>query len=175
MVQTMLSPTHALPLPKNANHHTDVNITTLILEIQSLCHARDHPTLSSSSSSSSPSIEVNILQTVIRQKLHRLQDQILKRAMRKLEELLDYDLLPEQQHQHQHEHEHDDDDDEEEDEEEDDDGVLLPVPLKIGSRRVRARAIVRGDNNENKIIEDADMDPLERLERKVLDVQIYQC
>jgi hypothetical protein len=158
MPQT-ISPTNALPLAKNANHPTDVNITTLILEIQSLCHARDRSIPSSSPSSSSP--DANTLKTLIRQKLDRLQHQILKRAMRKLDEQLDYGLLPEKQLQQQHNIAADDDD-----------GALLPVPLKFGSRRVRARAVQNTVNVTNNV-EDANMDPLERLERKVLEVQIY--
>ncbi|QKX62275.1 uncharacterized protein TRUGW13939_09434 [Talaromyces rugulosus] len=157
MPQT-ISPTNTAPLAKNANHHADVSITTLILEIQSLCHARDHSTLSSSPSSSP---DTNTLQALIRKKLDRLQHHILKREMRKLDEQLDYDPLSETQLQQQHNIETDDDD-----------GALLPVPLKIGSRRVRAKD-VQNILNVNNNVEDANTDPLVRLEKKVLEVQIY--
>lgn len=176
-----ISPTHALPLTQNTNHPTDINITTLILEIQSLCHARDyrnpllprHP-LPHSPFSPSPYFyssrsylrDAAALQTLIKQKLDRLQHQILKRAIRKLEEQLDYGLLPENLQQRQQQIETDDADDE------DDDGALLPVPLKIGSTKIRARK-VRNDEKRNKKIEDENVDSLERLERKVLEVQIY--
>lgn len=75
---------------------------------------------------------------------------------------MDYDRLPGKLQQEEKEIDSDDDDD----------GVLLPVPLKIGSRRVQARA-VRNDTKRKNNVEDADMDPLERLEMKVLEVQIY--
>lgn len=157
-----ISPTHALPLPQNANHPTDVLITTLILEIQCLCYTRDHSNPSSSSSSPDANANAAALQTLIRQKLDRLQHQILKRAIRKLEERLDH--LPAEKLQQQIETDDDDDYD---------DGALLPVPLKIGSKRVRARNVRNDGKRNNDNIEDTNMDPLERLERKVLEVQIY--
>jgi hypothetical protein len=154
------SPTNTAPLAKNANHPADVSITTLILEIQSLCHARDNSTLSSSPSSSP---DTNTLKALIRKKLDRLQHHILKREMRKLDEQLDYDPLSETQLQQQQQHNIETDDDV---------GALLPVPLKIGSRRVRAKD-VQNILNVNNNVEDANTDPLVRLEKKVLEVQIY--